>query len=40
MFREAVEENLQKMNGLGCGSVILIGGYWNPSWVRGGRDAG
>lgn len=40
LSRVTVEENLQKINVLGYGSVILIAGYCNPLCVRGGSYAG
>lgn len=40
LSRVTVEENLQKINVLGYGSIVLIVGYWNPLCVRGGSYAG
>lgn len=37
LFRDTVEENLQKINLLGYGSVILVAGFWSPLCVRGGQ---
>lgn len=39
-LKKTVEENLQKINVLCCGSVVFIVGYWNPSCVRGDSCAG
>ena len=40
LSRETVEENLQKINVLGYGSVVLVACYWNPMCLRGGSYAG
>lgn len=40
LTKKTVEENWQKINVLGCGSVVFIVGYWSPSCVRGDSCAG
>lgn len=40
LTKKTVEENWQKINVLGCGSVVFIVGYWSHSCVRGDSCAG
>lgn len=40
LTKKTVEENWQKINVLGCGSVVFIVGYLSPSCVRGDSCAG
>lgn len=40
LTKKTVEENLQKINVLCCGSVVFIVDYWSLSCVRGDGCAG